>query len=348
MKHPILFSKTGFIIYLLVWIVNSALLFWLLWYLDAQNPIDALIDTMCFMVPLFVIGLSIWFVVRYSDIESVGVAGLIIHHIAAAAIVVGLWMSVTYYCMSLWFGESHSHMEFVDSTFHWFVLGGGMTYLFLVLFYYLMVYYQNFKEKLQHESDMENLLKEAELNALKSQINPHFLFNSLNSVSALTLTKPESAREMVVKLSSYLRYSIAKDLKEYESLENELSSNRLYLEIEKVRFGERLQLTFDIDAQCAAMLIPNLILQPIYENAIKHGVHESTDPITITTKCDCKDGNLRVSIANNFDPEALPRKGNGIGLKNIQDRLQLIYNRSDLMQITKKNDFFKVNLEFPQ
>jgi len=183
---------------------------------------------------------------------------------------------------------------------------------------------------------------------LKSQINPHFLFNSLNSVSSLTLVRPEQSRDMLVKLSTFLRYSLDQDLKELNMLSNEMKNSQLYLEIEKVRFGERLRLDFDIDVSCKDMKIPNLILQPIYENAIKHGVNESLEPVVIKTKAELKNNNLSIEISNNFDKDAITSKGHGIGLRNITERMNLIYGRTDLLSIVKTESDFIVKLEFPQ
>ena len=122
----------------------------------------------------------------------------------------------------------------------------------------------------------------------------------------------------------------------------------MYLEIEKVRFGDRLVLDFELDAMSENLKIPNLILQPIYENAIKHGVHESLEPVVIRTQAEIRNGNLIIQISNNFDRDAIAPKGEGIGLKNIQERLSLIYGRKDLLRITRTETDFTVNLEFPQ
>lgn len=348
MNHPVIYSKIGRWVYTLIWIVIFGLLFWLLWGLDAFHPVNALVDSLFIMLPLLPMGLSIWYLVLYIDFESLGLSGVIWQHLSAAIVGVGIWMSATYYGLQWWYGTEDTHLKVLDDEFHWFVLGAALIYLLMVLFYYLVVYYNQFKQKLLREVHMESLVREAELNVLKSQINPHFLFNSLNSVSALTLSSPERAREMVVKLSEFLRSCIFKEFKERETLEKELSTMRLYLEIERVRFGDRLITNFHVERECLGMSLPNLILQPIYENAIKHGVNQSCEPVTISTRCAVREGVLLVTVENNFDPEALPIRGTGIGLKNIQDRLNLIYRGKDLMRIIKKESLFQVKLEFPQ
>jgi LytS/YehU family sensor histidine kinase len=211
-----------------------------------------------------------------------------------------------------------------------------------------MIYYNNFKEKIMDEAALKTLMKETELNALKSQINPHFLFNSLNSISSLTMAKPEKAQEMIIKLSDFLRYSLQHKENQKTTLENELKHCLLYLEIEKVRFGKKLNFENKISPESFDKLLPSMLLQPLYENAIKYSVYESTEPTLITTESYFKDNFLVISIKNTFDPDALAKKGEGIGLKNVRTRLKLEYKRDDLMILNRKNDTYEVILNIPQ
>jgi LytS/YehU family sensor histidine kinase len=162
------------------------------------------------------------------------------------------------------------------------------------------------------------------------------------------MTDPAKARQMIINLSSFLRYSIGKDNKETNNLGTELENIELYLSIEKVRFGDRLLFDSQVDEACGTSSIPNLLLQPLFENAIKHGVQESLDTITIDLKAHLSNGSLVVSISNNFDPEAVSGKGTGIGLRNIRQRLTLIYGRHDLITYKAEDNVFKVSLEIPQ
>ncbi|WP_421919170.1 sensor histidine kinase [Marinifilum sp.] len=347
MRHPLIRNQYGIVIYLGVWTFFVLLLFFIGWYFDQKEWYSSLINSFSFSLPLFVLGACIWYVVRYISINESGIVGLILHHLTAGTIVVGVWVSAAYQIRIGLFGEDPQGINYLIPL-HWQVFLAFCIYDYIILVYYLIIYYGNFQDKIVQESELKNVVKEAELNALKSQINPHFLFNSLNSVSSLTMSRPEQSREMVVKLSTFLRYSLGQDLKELNSLSNELNNIRLYLDIEKVRFGERLLLDFKSSAECERLKIPNLILQPIYENAIKYGVHESIEPVTIHTNCEIVDDVLRITIGNNFDPESIPPRGNGIGLRNIQERLSLIYGRTDLLKIIKTEKQFTVNLEFPQ
>jgi hypothetical protein len=347
MRHPLLRNSYGIPIYIGSWILFVLLLFFIGWYFDGNDWYSSFVNSISFSLPLLVLGACIWYVVSYVNMDDSGILGFILHHFTAAAVVVGVWVSVGYQIRTGLFGEDPGGINYLIPI-HWQIFFAFCVYDYIILVYYLIIYYRNFKDKAVMESELKNLVKEAELNALKSQINPHFLFNSLNSVSSLTMSRPEQSREMVVKLSTFLRYSLGQDLKELNSLSNELNNIRLYLDIEKVRFGDRLLLNFESTADCEELKIPNLILQPIYENAIKYGVHESLEPVSIDTHCEMIDDVLKITISNNFDPEAIPPRGNGIGLKNIQERLALIYGRTDLLKIVKTEKQFTVNLEFPQ
>ena len=199
-----------------------------------------------------------------------------------------------------------------------------------------------------NETKLNLLVKESELNVLRSQLNPHFLFNSLNSISSLTISDPETARDMIIKLSEFLRYALRHSEREKTRFSDEIKNIELYLQIEKIRFGEKLIFEKEIGKGCEQGLIPNMILQPLFENAVKHGVYESTEPITIRMSCEGVARNMEIRIRNNFDSSQVSRKGAGIGLRNVRNRLMLIYGRDDLVQIHKSENEFEVKLQIPQ
>jgi LytS/YehU family sensor histidine kinase len=228
------------------------------------------------------------------------------------------------------------------------IFGGYMMYTIYVIFFYAVNYYFSFKEKVRNEGRLISLVKEAELHALKSQINPHFLFNSLNSISSLTMTDPARAQEMVINLSQLMRYSLKHDQNEKVLFRQEIENNKLYLQIEKVRFGSKLNPVFEIDEKCLQAEIPNMILQPLYENAIKYGVYEATEPVEIKTICRCTDEFLQVTLKNSYDPNVISKRGEGIGLRNIRDRLQIIYGNPHLLKLEDNKKEFTVTLTIPQ
>ena len=199
------------------------------------------------------------------------------------------------------------------------------------------------------KQDMERLAREAELNKLRQQLQPHFLFNSLNSISALTGSQPEKARHMIQQLSDFLRGTLKKEEQQWTSFEEELQYLQLYLDIEKVRFGYRLQTDIDCDETVLQMKLPSMLLQPLVENAIKFGLYDTIGEVTILIAAKNTNGMLQVTVQNPFDEStSSPVKGTGFGLASIRRRLFLLFARYDLLQIKKEAQQFITIISIPQ
>jgi two-component system, LytTR family, sensor kinase len=205
------------------------------------------------------------------------------------------------------------------------------------------------KENQKRTADAERLTKEAELFTLRQQLQPHFLFNSLNSISALVGNQPEQARSMIQQLSDFLRGSLKKEEQQWSGLSEEMQYLQLYLEIEKVRFGHRLSTVIDIDPPCLAMKLPAMLLQPIVENAIKFGLYDTTDAVTISIVGKNRGEYLEIVVENPFDPQtAYPKQGTGFGLSSVRRRLYLLYARNDLLQNKSEGNLFTTIVKIPQ
>jgi LytS/YehU family sensor histidine kinase len=294
-----------------------------------------------------VFGIGIWYIVRYLSISDQKYHLILADHLVTGGIVVLLWLFSGYYALGYLFSTKSSYTLFLDDSLPWRFVYLIMIYALIVMVYYLINYYKQLHEKQMQEVELKQTIQQSELNMLKSQINPHFLFNSLNSIHSLIMADPEKASDMLMELSEFLRYTVRKNQDEQVSLKDEMENIEKYLDIEKIRFGARLVVDEDINEDCLKIKIPNLILQPIYENAIKHGVNESTDTVTITTKCEPVDGMLKISIGNNYAPGSVARKGKGVGLDNIRKRLKLHYKRADLLEIEKSSFYFTVIIKIP-
>jgi two-component system LytT family sensor kinase len=195
----------------------------------------------------------------------------------------------------------------------------------------------------------EKLAREAELSRLRQQLQPHFLFNSLNSISALAGSKPEQARKMIQQLSDFLRGTLKKDEQQLVTLSEELEHLQLYLEIEKVRFGHRLNTNVRHDETSAAMKLPSLLLQPVVENAIKFGLYDTTGEIIILIEAKAEDGHLLITVENPFDATtSQPKHGTGFGLNSVQRRLYLLYARQDLLSTAQNENIFTTRIKIPQ
>jgi len=208
---------------------------------------------------------------------------------------------------------------------------------------------QEQKEKDTRKTDAEKLAKEAELFKLRQQLQPHFLFNSLNSINALIGSRPEEARKMVQQLSDFLRGTIKKEETQWVTLQEELQYLQLYLDIEKVRFGNRLATDINIDENTQSMKLPTLLLQPIVENAIKFGLYDTTGETVIRLYASREENNLVIRVMNPFDPEtSSPKQGIGFGLKSVQRRLYLLFARTDLLSTEAKENIFITVVKIPE
>lgn len=200
----------------------------------------------------------------------------------------------------------------------------------------------------KREAEMERLNKEAELFKIRQQLQPHFLFNSLNSINALIALRPDEARKMVQQLSDFLRGTIRKEENQFISFQEEIEYLKLYLEIEKVRFGYRLTTELDIANETLNWRLPALLAQPLMENAIKFGLYGTTGKVLIRMKAVIDKDHLAVTITNPFDPDMQMPPGTGFGLKSVQRRLYLLFGRSDLIEIQKTSGEFIVVFRIPQ
>lgn len=347
MNHP-LFRLPVFVLYLSVLVflcISSIFFFTRTFSLDTANVVaDSAVSWFIFLW----LGIGFWYPAKFMTLDDSSIGSILVKHLLAALTASGIWMAAVYTLLVYFLGISGNYRNIIDSSLHWRFAAGVVLYIMAVLLYYLYIYYSNFQSKLVKESELRVLVREAELKTLKYQINPHFIFNSLNSISSLTMINADKAREMTVMLSNYLRFTLAESEKTMNPLIEELKNCRLYLEIEKIRFENKFEYTEDIDSECLQVQVPSMLLQPLFENAIKHGVYEALEKINIIMSCRCEKDYLKISLANDYDPDAERRKGERIGLNNIRDRLRLIYNQNDLISIEREGKVFRVNIFIPK
>ena len=225
------------------------------------------------------------------------------------------------------------------------ILVSGCVILISVLWYTL----EEQKEQEKRKNESEKIVRDAELYKLRQQLQPHFLFNSLNSISALVIGKPAEARKMIQQLSDYLRSTLKKEDHMWVMLSEELQYLELYLDIEKVRFGHRLATEIRSEASALSAQLPAMLLQPIVENAIKFGLYDTLDDITIGIDCSVENQMLVVTVKNPFDPEiSQPGKGTGFGLRSVKRRLSLLFARNDLLNTSAAGNIFITQIKIPQ
>lgn len=347
MNHPILAKKTYILMYVAIATAIGIVQYILLHFFFKIDSYIASVDSFVYCVVYSFIGLSIWFMVYYNDIEKHSIIVFSISHIIGATVAVFFWIFKSSIVINFFIPENNAYNYIVDNFLYLRIIQGYLGYIICVLFYYVVIFYNNNLENRKKEESFKSLLREAELKSLKSQINPHFLFNSLNSISSLTMFDAEKAQNMIIKLSEYLRFSLQFKPNDLVTFEKEIENIQRYLDIEKIRFGKRLNINFSISPDCLSTKVPTMILQPLFENAIKYGVHENTGETVINVWAKKNSSFTKFTISNNFDPESVGHRGQGIGLSNIKDRMYLLYGSHELVQTNNINDIFTVTLLFP-
>lgn len=334
--------------YGLMWIFIAVIHYAIIRRVYGFPDVVAWTDSLVFNFLFAVLGMGLWYMVRFSDLNKKSILELGFYHLTTITGVIFVWAGIAVLSLRQLFSGNSGYLDFLSETLTIRVFSGILYYLMLATFYYLVINFRELQEKKEKESKLQTLLKEAELNLLRSQIRPHFLFNALNSISSLTMTDPEKAQEMVIKLSSFMRYSLDTKDNTMSTLEKELYHTDLYLDIEKVRFGKRLQVEKQVEPKALHRMMPAMILQPLIENSVKYGIYEATEASTITLNALVSDGHLVVRIGNPFDEQSGQHKGTGTGIRNIELRLMHLYGRRDLLKISQSTNYFEIELKIPE
>lgn len=340
-------SLSGNVKILLIYLV-----WWMVWVLDqalvvSQAGFDwntALVDAGITQLVVAIAGYVINTSMHSYQPSAKNSIYVIIWSMALAALCVALQRKV----LSLLIVDNLTYSTFLESTL---IVRGAFAWLMIMLVAVLTwfwVYVNDKQETEKRKQDSERLAREAELSSLRLQLQPHFLFNSLNSINALVGVEPERARTMIHQLSDFLRGTVRKETN-LISLEEELAHLQLYLEIEKVRFGHRLVTMIQSSEESLRCKIPSLLLQPVVENAIKFGLYDTIGEVTISLIAKEEKGVLIIEIQNPYDPQtAQPKKGTGFGLSSVQRRLYLLYAQNNLVQTQQTENTFSTTLRIPQ
>jgi LytS/YehU family sensor histidine kinase len=215
------------------------------------------------------------------------------------------------------------------------------------MFHYLLIAFERSRQAETRELGLKIFARDAELKALRAQINPHFLFNSLNSISALITADPAGARRMCLLLAEFFRSSVRLGAMDRVSLDEEIATVRQYIEIEKVRFGARLVAEISIDSLCGKCQVPPLILQPLVENSVRHGINSLVDGGVCRILATCAAGYLSLSVDNPVDVEAPKGSGGGVGLTNVKQRLRAIFGNEAQTHVAQAAGHFRVEIRLP-
>jgi hypothetical protein len=347
--HPILSNQERLAVYLIGWLVFGLLLAAVL-----ALPHDfSWLEAVSLAVPLTLIYglicLSSWYVCRVYPLQKTPVAQVLAVQVMAAIITIFVWGLLG----SGWVLLLERVLTITGFRSRVLAKAPLMIGVGIILYgltaavHYLIVTFEASKESEQRELQSRIFAQEAELKALRAQINPHFLFNSLNSISALATHNPPAVRAMTLRLADFLRKSLRLGAQESIRLEEEISMSLNFLEIEQIRYGSRLQIVQKIEDVCKDCLVPPLILQPLIENAVVHGIAHLLDGGTITLEAEWRGSVLHIHIENPIDPDRPRSRKGGLGLENVTKRLRAIYKDDAQLNTDERDGAFRIDLWLP-
>lgn len=349
--HPILARPWRLAAYMAIWLPLGVLLAALL----ALQGVFAWSAALAVAVPLAIaygfLSLSAWYVTGGSPVDRVGALRVGVTAVASSFVSSAVWLLIA----RGWLGVVGSFGRWADvpSAFRLSaptLFGFGfLLYLLAMAASYLAAAFNVSRDAERRGLELQVLAREAELRALRAQIDPHFLFNSLQSISALTTVDPAAARRMCLLLADFLRETLALGARKRIPLSSELALARRFLAVEQVRFGERLRVEIEApdEREADTCLVPPLVLQPLVENAVRHGVAHVLEGGVVRIRAEKRVATLVVTVDNPSDPERPAGRGTGLGLRNVRERLRSLYDDEAMLQTEEKDGRFTARVTMP-
>jgi len=345
--HPILNDRRRLAIYVLAWLLIGLLL------MSGLSRDSPWLTSAAFFLPLVLVysfvSLSSWYVCRAFPITARSAyPRLIVAHVAVAALASGIWVAIA----AAWTTAIDSltglgaGLLYNEQRALLFVVGALLFWLATV-FHYLLIAFEASREAETRALESSLLAREAELKALRAQIDPHFIFNSLHSISSLTATDPAAARRMCLLLADFLRETLRLGGSQQIPLSEELALADRFLAIEQVRLGQRLVVSRETGPGAATCLVPPLLLQPLVENAVNHGVAQLIEGGTIRMAAARTGSTLTITLENPCDPDRQRTRGVGLGLQLLRKRLINQYGASDAVYAQEQEGHFRVEVRIP-
>jgi hypothetical protein len=348
--HPILGRIDRLTLYLGVWLMVCVLVagvftrFGLGWT-----------EALTLLAPLFLVYafvcLSAWYVSRATPLTTSGLPRLVVSSVLAAGFASGLWLGLT----QAWIAVLSATVTFAPAADRYgqqrpFLFAFGvLLYLLSLAVHYVLLAFEAARQAERRQLELEILTRDAELRALRAQVDPHFLYNSLNSISALTGSDAAGARRMCLLLGEFLRNTLEVSARQRIPLGDELALAGRYLSIEQVRFGSRLRVEQRVDEDAAACLVPPLLLQPLVENAVTHGIARMLEGGLIRVDVSRVNGGLAIAIENpcDADSDGATRRAGGMGLDNVRNRLDAMFGRAARVDVHSSRGQFRVDVHIP-
>ena len=346
--HPILAGRGRLALYLSLWALVAGLLAFLLSGRMGLTLLQTAIVVLPIAAAYAFVCLSAWYVARSMPIVSSGAVKILATGIIASLISSAGWLAMT----RVWVGVLVRRAWLPDAAraggHEGLIFGFGvLLYLLSLAVSYLLITVEETQEAERRALQVQVLAREAELRSLRAQIDPHFLFNCLHSISALTTVNPQAARRMCLLLGDFLRETLALGGEARITVARELKLAERFLAVERIRFGDRLDVEIATDPNAESGHVPPLLLQPIVENAVTHGIAHMLDGGTIRIAATRTPARLSIVVENPCDPDRPRSKGAGVGLANVRARLRALHGADAVVSTGEQGGRWRVELSFP-
>jgi sensor histidine kinase YesM len=292
--------------------------------------------------------LSAWYVARGLPIKTTATARIVLTGLLSSMLSSAVWLAVAGFWLSTLVGRGWLPESARGGGYQSLIFGFGvLLYLLSLAVGYLLVMFEENRAADRLTLQVQVLAREAELRSLRSQLDPHFLFNCLHSISALTTADPPAARRMCLLLAEFLRETLALGSEGRITVAREMKLVDRFLSVERIRFGDRLDVDLSAAADAEMCLVPPLLLQPLVENAVTHGIAHILERGTIRIAASRSPARLSIVVENPCDPERPRGTGAGVGVSNVQARLRALYGAEAIVKSSEEGGVWRMELSFP-
>lgn len=345
--HPILKRRSRLFLYLAVWVAFGLLLA-MVFFFGGRAPADWSFE---FAVPLALLlglqSLSYWYLVQAMQPGDTPLIRMATTWLAAGAISLVVWLAAAYGWSQVLLPAGATYPVEAWATLPLLTFAGAIGISLAVLGHYLAGAFQRSRNAERHALESQVMAREAELKSLRAQLDPHFLFNSLNSVAALIGNDTAAARQMCFLMAQFFRKSLSVGREQSIALSEEISLVETFLAIERVRFGDRLRAKFDVAEDVRNVAVPPLMLQPLVENAVHHGVAHLLEGGEVCVSARRREGFVELIVENPCDPDRPASRSTGVGLSNVRSRVETLCGNRASVDVDAGEAHFRVSILLP-
>jgi len=348
--HPIIARRDRLLLYLAVWLAFGLLLAAVIAFRGDMSFAWSVVYAVPLAVLLGLQSLSSWYLVQVLPPQQTPLARLAGTWVGAGFALLAIWIAAALgweWLLTTLTGTTVLDTDAATGLTWLLLFAGAIGLLVAVLGHYMLAAFEHTMQAERRALELRVLARESELRSLRGQLDPHFLFNSLNSVAALIGTDAQAARRMCFLMAGFFRKSLEVGGQQSIALTDEIALAETFLAIEEVRFGDRLRKQFEVSDDVRALAVPPLVLQPLVENAVHHGVAHLIEGGSITVRARKRDGLLELAVENPCDPERPPSRGAGVGLANVRSRINALFGNRASVDVNADSTSFRVSIVLP-